>query len=240
MMARAVLGLLGVCLLVSHTTVRAEDACVQDGMKKAFPTLKEMSLKNSDVTIFYADALSIVLTAPHPEAKEADEQGIGLDRPLRTQLLGAGKGYFTVDCNSGMSADPNCTVFQETREGLKEVFGSGGLRFAFPGNGSIYVDGHTNTMFNLRKKYEWKAGKFIEVKQPFNYVGLESKTTENISIYSDKGMKDVVATLPKGSSVTVLINDGDYYLLKTPFGLVGWFRSDRYSVPIEGIFIAGD
>jgi hypothetical protein len=41
----------------------------------------------------------------------------------------------------------------------------------------------------------------------------------------------------------VLINDGDYYLLKTPFGLVGWAKFDTASQDasdVEGIFFMGD
>jgi hypothetical protein len=54
----------------------------------------------------------------------------------------------------------------------------------------------------------------------------------------------MVARVPKGSKVVVLLNQGDYYLIKTSFGLVGWLKlpdEPLGSKPtIEGLFVAGD
>lgn len=154
------------------------------------------------------------------------------------------KGYFTIDCDYGLSADPNCTFFQEINGKLKKVIQLQGLHFAFPGNGNIYVDGHTNTMFDVRQKYEWHNGSFSLVKQPVNFVGLNATTRVSISLFSTQEYKQSVATLPKDSAILVVINEGEHYLVKSPFGLVGWVRipngAEQKDSPIDGIFYAGD
>lgn len=51
------------------------------------------------------------------------------------------------------------------------------------------------------------------------------------------------AVLPKGSTVTVLVNKGDNYLIKTPFGLLGWLKikgGSQEDTPILGIYWRGD
>lgn len=229
-----------ILLFLSGTTVLAGEA---DGML-AFPTLKLMKLEQVGVTLFYTAERSEVLAAPHPEAKDLNEGGIYVARPLRTRLLTDMRATFIIDCDSGGSADPSCTVFQESVNQLKKLVTIPGVRFAFPGNGSIYVDGHSNTMFNVRKKFEWRNGSFVETLQPFRYVGLDTTTRSAITLYAKIDLKQPVANLPPDSSVSVLLNEGNHYLLKTPFGLVGWIRIDDGSTqeksPINGIYYAGD
>lgn len=209
-----------------------------------FPGLKALHLKNEDVTLYFDPLKSKVLNAEHPDAKDYGEGGIYISRPLRTQLLGTGKGYFTIDCDSGGSWDPGCTILQETNGKLKKVIHIQGLHFAFPGNGNIYVDGHNNTMFNARRKYEWRDNTFVEIKQPFYFVGLETTTQSTIEIFTSQDYKQVVAALPKGSVISVVLNEGEHYLVKTPFGLVGWVRirdgASQEESPIMGIYYAGD
>ena len=80
-----------------------------------------------------------------------------------------------------------------------------------------------------------------EIRQPFYYVGLESVVTEDIKIYADIEQTNVIANLPIGSTVTVLINKGECYLLKTPFGLVGWLKIPQaLQTSIKGLFFNGD
>ncbi|GBG13348.1 sorbosone dehydrogenase [Novimethylophilus kurashikiensis] len=211
---------------------------------ETFPGLRALHIKNADVTLYYDPKISTVLSGNHPEAKNYEEAGVFISRPLRTQLLGLGKGFFTIDCDSGGSWDPGCTFLLENEGKLKKVFQTLGLRFALPGNGNIYVEGHNDTMFNVRKKYGWHDGKCIEIKQPFNFVGLDTTTREPIELFSSQEYKQIVATLPKGSPVTVLLNEGEHYLVKTPFGLLGWVKIrdgvQQAESPIAGIYFAGD
>jgi hypothetical protein len=210
----------------------------------AFPGLQPLHLKDVGVTLYYDPKLSQVLNGVYPDADTYDKAGVFVSRPLRTRLLGANQGYFTIDCDSGGSWDPSCTFLQEDNGKLKPVAHIDGLRFVLPGNGNIYVDGHNDTMFNVRKKYEWRSGSFLEMKQPFRYVGIDSTIRENIKIYSSRDYKDVVATLPKDARVSVILNEGEDYLLKTPFGLLGWLRipdgTAQEDSPIIGIYFAGD
>lgn len=227
-------------------------ACLCSGIEKAhaanemalFPGLKQLEMKNESITLYYNPTLSELLDGEHPDAKYHATEGIKVSRPLRTQLLGSGKGYFTIDCDSGESGDPECIILLAKTGKLEPVIRIPGLRFYFPGNGNIYVSGHNNTMFDTRKKFEWRDGTFVEVGQPFGYVGLDTTTRIAIEIYSSTDSRKVVASLPKGSPVSVLLSEGEHYLLKTPFGLLGWISipigTSREESPIEGIFFAGD
>ena len=210
----------------------------------AFPGLQQLRLKNEDITLYYDPALSQVLNDAHPEATIHANEGISVSRPLRTQLLGDGKGYFTIDCDAGESQDPGCNIQLERNGKLEPVIHIPGLRFYFPGNGNIYVSGHNNTMFNARKKYQWRNGTFVEVRQPYSFVGLETTTKTAIEIFSSQDLKQVVASLPKESPVSVVLNEGEHYLLKTPFGLLGWIKipvgASQDESPIVGIYFAGD
>ena len=35
----------------------------------------------------------------------------------------------------------------------------------------------------------------------------------------------VIATLPMGTEIEVILRDGDWFLIKTPFGLTGWAKT---------------
>lgn len=228
-----------VALLYSGASAGEGKIATPEGMK-AFPGLKALHLKNENVTLYYDPKNSEVLSAKHPD----ENDGIYISRPLRTQLLGIGKGYFTIDCDSGGSWDPSCTVLQESNGKLNEVIKIPGLRFAFPGNGNIYVEGHNNTMFNVRQKYEWHDGSFFAIKQPFKYVGLDTTTRESVEIFTTQDYKQIIAVLPKGSSISVVLNQGEHYLVKTPFGLLGWVKirdgALQEGSPIVGVYYAGD
>jgi hypothetical protein len=209
----------------------------------SFSHLTSLKVADLPITLLYDPALSEKLPGPHPQGQELENEGIFVVRPLRSQLLGAGKGFFTIDCDSGPSDDFQCTIWRETSGGLEGLISLSGLRFIFPGNGHIYVDGHMGTMFNQRRKFSWQNDEFVEVVQPFFYVGLESKTRREIRIFASKALEEPVALLPKGAPVAVLLADGDFYLLRTAFGLVGWIKVDvvlQDESPIDGLFFAGD
>ncbi len=211
----------------------------------AFSNLKLLHVENVGVMLYYDPKKSELLNVKLPDADVYEQSGISISRPLRTQLLGAGKGYFTIDCDSGpVDWNSGCTFFQEVGDQLKEITRIPGLQFAFPGNGNIYVEGHNNNMFSAKDKYEWRDGTFVVVRQPFKYVGLTTTTSATINIFSAQDYRQVVASLPKDSTITVLLNEGEHYLVKTPFGLLGWVRiPDGVSSedsPITGIYFSGN
>ena len=132
-----------------------------------------------------------------------------------------------------------------TRVGAAEPAGYiPGLEFYIPGTGAIYASGHTNTMFDTRRKYVLQGNELVEVKQPFYWVGLESKAKKDLVLYSGKDGKETIARIPKGSALTVVLNESEsWYLIKTPFGLVGWLKIDGGSQEadtIEGLYFRGD
>lgn len=98
-------------------------------------------------------------------------------------------------------------------------------------------------MFNYREKYELKGGELVAVKQPFWSVGLDTTALAAITIYSDKSLTSPVATIPKGGSLSVILNEDKFYLIKTPFGLLGWIEYNYPEIeqgPIKGLFFNGD
>lgn len=217
-------------LLALSLCANADDASVS----RAFPALKKLET-DVGISLYYAPATSEVLRAPHPDLDVAD--GIALRRPLRTQL-GADSGWFTIDCDSGPSDDPSCTFQQETSTGLKVIRQITGQGFVMPGNGAVYVFGRADKMFDQRHKFEWQAGKLQETPQPFYYVGLESTALEALQLFEKPGAGKLIASIPKGAKVTVLLNQfapesadvpaSENYLVKTEFGLVGWIKSPIY------------
>lgn len=132
---------------------------------------------------------------------------------------------------------------------ISKFYGSlSGLNLYVTGNGNLYVSGHVNSNFNVRKKYKFKENNIREIKQPQYYIGLKTKTLKPVTLYKTKNLKEVVATLPAKYKIEVLLAETSYkkedcYLVKTDFGLVGWtkIKAGQYqSIDVEGIFWAGD
>lgn len=159
----------------------------------------------------------------------------------RIRLSPRDKNVYYVEYDGGTSCDPSFSIYKGLNNSGVKVFREFGLNLTVPGNSSIYISGHTNNMYDQRKKYDYSDGRIVEVIQPYYYVGIDSVTREPISLYNDKNKKNVVASLPKGSKVQVIINQKDYYLIKTEYGLVGWARLPvGRKTSIEKIYYAGD
>jgi len=124
----------------------------------------------------------------------------------------------------------------------------GGLKLYIPGNGNLYVSGHVNSNFNLKRKLTFIDNVIKEVEQPQYYVGLKTKTLNPITLYKTKELKNEVAKLPENYKIEVILAQSsykldEYYLVKTEFGLIGWtkVKAGQYkSIDIEGIYWAGD
>ena len=144
----------------------------------------------------------------------------------------------------GMSADPAFYIFNKSNPD-SAIIGIGALHLYITSNGFFYIDGHTNNTFNTRQKFRIQKDEVKEVRQPFYYVGLKSKTKIPLTLYSDENMTKEVAKLSAGSSIEVLLADpAEYfrYLVKTSFGLVGWVEFEMVYLDdqIEGLFFKGD
>jgi hypothetical protein len=198
------------------------------------------------IRILYEPKLTQVILKKDEEVYK--EAGVLEIKAIKTKLAANEKEYYIVEYSQGPSVDPSFSIYQEGQDSDKAIFGIAATTLIIPGNGSIYAAGHTNNMFNKRRKFVFKKGKIVEVSQPFLYVGLDTKVNKDVTIYSTPGPTpdgyDVVAHIPKGSKVSVLLNKNDYYLLATPFGLVGWtkigYEPIGYPTTIEGLYDAGD
>lgn len=176
-----------------------------------------------------------------------NEEGYEFIRVLKTKIDSKSNYLYEVEYFEGMSVDPGFTLIKSENGQRKEIYTFGGTRMIIPGNGYIYTDGHTNTVFNERKKYRFEDDKVVEVPQPYYYIGLKTKTNKEIKIFSTKKMNNEVAKLTKGTEVEVILNEGEYYLVVTKFGLVGWFKPGfiqpaglDHKSDITGLYFKGD
>lgn len=118
-----------------------------------------------------------------------------------------------------------------------------------PGNGIVYTLAHANRTFLMHQKFVLKGAEFVEVQQPYYYVGLTTTTLIPVKLTSLPTGGAVVAELPKGSTIEILLsNEKEFqggrpsYLARTPFGLVGWLNYEIHQTAdvLEGIYFEGD
>ncbi len=158
------------------------------------------------------------------------------------------KDSSTIVYSQGMSADPAFTITGSNDKRIKDI---SCLEFYINGSGTIYTSGHTNNMYDRRRKFQMQNDTIIEIIQPFNYIGLKGKTLKAITLYKDKIGNEIVAQLPKDYEIEILLADGatpDFdldtnFLVKTDFGLVGWLRlkgDDTYGGILKDLYYAGD
>ncbi|MDQ5910485.1 MAG: hypothetical protein QG599_2581 [Pseudomonadota bacterium] len=163
-----------------------------------------------------------------------------MTRVLVTRITRTSKMRHFVYFDPGASNDP---VFILAEEATKKPIGYiEADHLLIPGNGFIYAIGRTNKNHVERRKYEIRDSKLEEVKQPFLFVGLESRANVPIVLTLEKNGSESVASIPKGERLLVVLSDGDHFLIKTNFGLLGWFKISGYrEIPeIEGIYFDGD
>ncbi len=152
--------------------------------------------------------------------------------------------YIYISMNSGPSEDLTYELSVKKNKKMKSIGVIGAESLYIPGNNYIYARGRNNNWHTMYKKYRIKAGKIKEVKQKYYYVGLKTKTLSDIKLYSNEKLDKEIARIKKGSNIEVVISNGDTkFLVKTPFGLLGWYdvRNDNYMrTPLEGITFHGD
>jgi hypothetical protein len=179
-----------------------------------------------------------------PFYPQEEGPGLGNIKLVKTQIK-PGSSYYYVVFSWGPSADP-AFMFYEEGNTDRAAFYLSGMRLFIPGNGNVYVDGHTNNMFDTRRKLKLVNGSLNEIKQPFYYVGLKSHTVKPVKLYQSDNLNKVIASLPADYSVEVLINkpETDLYLIKTDFGMTGWLKLGENAFygneAIKGLYYAGD
>ena len=192
------------------------------------------------VRVRYDKALATLLNKPFDPGA-----GWNLYQVITTKLSSTTDETFLVVFDPGPSADPNFQIFRGKDVGEDNYLGSmNGIELSIPGDGFLYVSGHTNTNFNQRRKFRITSHGMEEVVQPFYYVGLQSKTLKPVTLTSDADGGAEVAALPAGAPVEILLNkDDNRYLVRTQDGLVGWFTEELTTqdpVHFEGLYFRGD
>ena len=150
--------------------------------------------------------------------------------------------------SEGLSADPE---FEVTTKTSKLISRFSCVEFYINRSGTIYTSGHLNSIYNRRRKFQIQDYTILEIKQPYNFVGLKGKTLKAITLYKDKIGNETVAQIPKDYEIEILLADEstkdfdiDYnFLVKTDFGLVGWLRltnDDIYGNILKDLYYAGD
>lgn len=238
------LGLLAAGVVLCSTVVHAQDA---KAAAKAFPGLSSLSIagEGSAVTeqISYVPAHTKVINKSLREITGQTEEGAADIIRLVSTRVDHGKDVTVlIDFDPGPSADP---VFHIADEKTGNRIGSIATDALYvPGNGFIYAVGRSNNMNVERQKFAIRNGKVVEVKQPFSYVGLDTKANAPLVLTAGKASGEIIARIPKGDALQVVLRDDKYLLIKTRFGLVGWWvlkpDATADSTEIEGIYYAGD
>jgi hypothetical protein len=221
-----------------------------------FDYLEKLSVFETDymtIEVKYNTSVSEVFNQTVSELPKDDpfhysEDGPSMDnvKVLKTKIAPSGPYYYVI-FSAGPSADPSFIFYKEGSYDQSALYIMA-LKVYIPGNGNIYAEGHTNNTFNKRRKFTLSNGKFVEVEQPYYYVGLKTQTLKPVKLYKSKNLSQVIANLPANYSIEVLINDPENsstFLVKTDFGLTGWLKIPGENMfggneMIKGIFMAGD
>ena len=178
-----------------------------------------------------------------------DKDGLEVYPIAHVTIYKGQKVDFVLWYTDGPSGDPAFEFYELLDNGESEyLFTLAGTQIFIPGNGNLYVTGHTNNMFDKRKKFVFNGETVEEVVQPYYSVSMQTKTLKNIQLYSDCDCTQKLAVVAANSDIEIVAaeyTDGTSrkYLIRTPFGLMGWWELDREypaSEEIEGLFYAGD
>jgi hypothetical protein len=191
------------------------------------------------VLFHYVPSLTTIINEPIPNELET------VIRVAKLRLSSRSDDTLLVDYDAGPSCDPGFIIYRIERGGPRLLaYAIIGLELEAPGDGCFYVRGHADSWFDKRRTFTVDGGDLRELRQPFYYVGLETKTLKQIIVFSSEGFSEETRVVPAGTPITVLLNDGDSFLLKTDHDVLGWWRprstSPQKAEEIEGLFLRGD
>jgi hypothetical protein len=236
--------LVGGLLLLPHAAL-AEDgavALVPEAQRLSKDIVFDPAIQK--ITIVTDKALAREPKLPAEEEaykKFYDEAGVYMAYPLDVKLAAGDQDYLVLRCDSGGSNDPQC-VLSASQNPEQPGVAIPGTLFVIPGDGCVYSAGHTNTMFSTRALHCRKEGMLQPIAQPFSYAGFQAKALRKLSLYADKQKSGIVTTIAPGAFVEVVLQDGDFFLLRDRFGLTGWaaLEQSQQATDIEGFFYNGD
>ncbi len=225
-----------------------ETNSVVNDAHEAFSYLQEIAIGNI-ISIKYNNDITTIYNKICRDLSKSDplyyDEGPGAyaTKVMKTKINPTGNEYIIV-FDEGPSADP-VFLFYKDGDFKQPAFSIAALNIVVPGNGSVYSSGHTNNMFNKRRKFKVENNKLKEIEQSFYYVGLKTKTLKPLTLYSSTQISNITANLPKDYSIEVLLNkrNTDLYLIKTDFGLAGWVKLENQfygNQAIDKLVYAGD
>ncbi|MBL7873979.1 MAG: hypothetical protein JNM78_20370 [Cyclobacteriaceae bacterium] len=225
--------------------------CGQD--KTLFPYLTKVSIDKTFNVIFgYDKKSSRLINKPCYLLSKNDPLHCDKDIVLAEWVLVAKFKIENVNdsvniiYSPGMSDDPGFVISTKSD---KIIGRFSCIEFYINNSGTVYTSGHVNNMYDRRRKFQVQTDSITEIKQPYNFVGLKGKALRDVTLYNDKIGDGIVAQIPKGYQVEILLAESttrDFemdlnFLVKTEFGLVGWLRLEGFSDRvIEGLYFAGD
>jgi hypothetical protein len=223
------------------------------GQKNPFPTLKTVTLNDFNTTATFGYDPTCVhlinkkcINLPISDFFHCDNEEMEVAYKLVMFKNTSIKDSITIMFTFGMSMDPEFIFVDNKHNVIGRIYA---LELYLHANGSIYSSGHTNNMFDKRRKFELKSDTILEVIQPFYYIGLKTVTLEPLTLYASQTSKEVVAVIPKDYEIEVVLAEfkrGEfvsekYFLIKTKFGLIGWINIEGSNNPkVKGVFFAGD
>jgi hypothetical protein len=173
------------------------------------------------------------------------ESGMKYVRGLKARPTD-GAPELLVDYLDGLSCDPTFVVFRSSddRDAGLPALEVWGLTIAVPGDGHLYVYGHTNSFFSRLRKFAVSEGTIDEVVQPFHHAGIETKTIVNVRLLYEPGSASVVSEIAAGGeAVIIACREDDWCLVRDAVGLTGWVKLESSGPEpslFEGVFYAGD
>ena len=179
---------------------------------------------------------------------------------IRTLSFEYQKVMYSISFSLGASEDPHFvfSFFDNIENRWKEISVINGSRIYLGFNGQIYSEGSINNYFNVRRKFLLKNKTIEEVMQPFLLADIDCKTHGKTHLKTKPdNRRETIAILPDKSSVKILMaqyfsqdydihmDKGIWFLVSTPFGLVGWVKTEpgylsRPGKPLSCIRFFGD
>lgn len=223
--------------------------------KPYFPNLTKVLIDSSNKAYFYFEKkASHLINKPCFLLSSKNEFYCKKEEELAAWVLVAkvksdiSKDSLTILYSEGMSVDPMFTVLSKNKKTLRRFWCT---EFFINTSGTIYTSGHTNNMYNRKRKFQLEGDTIKEIIQPFSYVGVKGKLLKSIKLYKEKVGTELVAQLTKNHEVEILLGDSSvedfgndlFFLVKTEFGLVGWLRLDNDEINggiLNELYYAGD
>lgn len=148
---------------------------------------------------------------------------------------------FQIFFSQGASVDPHY-VFVKNNKVVGRYLG---LDLKVKNDSLFYLNGHTNSWFNIHQKLVLENDSIVELKQPFYGVEIVTKTKKPISLYGDENHTIQLAYLPSNYPIEIVVAKCEdrskcNFLIKSKLGLVGWYRPKFGEYEIDGLFYFGD